>query len=154
MAKAGPTPRERAPKKTGRPPLDIPAEDIEKMAGYGCTLKEMADFYGCSVETICNRFSNELQRGRASGKTRLRMLQWQAAEQGSDRILVWLGKQLLKQSEAPVDEEGKPTEVRRIVFDAGAVDEEYKAKVHETLAEVDRQIANSATEELPASESD
>jgi hypothetical protein len=40
-----------------------------------------------------------LLKGRSQGKIRLRQLQLKAAEKGSAAILIWLGKQMLGQTD-------------------------------------------------------
>lgn len=82
-----------------RPQVKIDSDDIYKLAKYGCTNEEIADFHMCSVDTITRRFADILTKARANEKIRLRQLQWQAAEKGNSVMLVWLGKQKLKQKD-------------------------------------------------------
>ena len=42
---------------------------------------------------------------RDLGKVSLRRQQWKAAEKGNITMQIWLGKQLLKQSESPIQDE-------------------------------------------------
>lgn len=140
--------------KPGRKPIPIDEKRVYEMARIGCSNREIGLAFSCSDDTIERRCAGIVRKARSEFYEEIRKLQLDACRALNPTMLIWSGKQHLKQSDAPVDEDGKPTEVRRIVFDAGGVDSEYEAKVRETLAEVDRQIANSATEELPASESD
>lgn len=78
---------------------EINGEEVEKLASYGCTNKEVADFYGCSADLIEKSYSEFLIKGRSKGKIRLRQLQLKAAEKGSAAILIWLGKQMLGQTD-------------------------------------------------------
>lgn len=82
-----------------RPKLEIDGTEVEKLASIGCTTQEIAAFFDCSKDTIENRFSAELAKGRENGKTRLRRLQLQAAQKGNVVMLIWLGKQMLGQKE-------------------------------------------------------
>ena len=82
-----------------RPKLDIDAEQVEKLASYGCTNLEIADFFGCDEGTIRKRFSENLTIGRVNGKIRLRKKQYEVAMQGNVRMLMWLGTQMLGQSD-------------------------------------------------------
>ena len=80
---------------------DIDGEDVEKLASYGCANKEIADFYGCDPSLIGKSYSSFLIKGRAKGKMRLRQMQWKAAEKGATAMLIFLGKNLLGQSDNP-----------------------------------------------------
>ena len=78
---------------------DIDTEKVEQLAGFGCTNTEIASFFGCSTDLIEKSYSEFLTKGRDKGKIRLRQLQWRAAERGNTTMLIWLGKQVLGQSE-------------------------------------------------------
>ena len=78
---------------------DIDTEKVEQLAGFGCTNTEIASFFGCSENTIRRSYGEFLAKGRDKGKIRLRQLQWRAAERGNTTMLIWLGKQVLGQSE-------------------------------------------------------
>ena len=81
---------------------DIPAHKVQELPEFGCTNTEIAQFYGCSENTIRRNYGENLTKGRASGKTRLRELQWAVAAKGNVTMLIWLGKQVLGQSENPM----------------------------------------------------
>ena len=87
---------------------NIDTKQISKLAKLGCTNKEIADFYGCSADLIEKSYSDFLTKGRAEMKLRLRQLQWKSAEKGNAVMLIWLGKQLLGQSDIPVGEDSQP----------------------------------------------
>ena len=78
---------------------DIDTEKVEQLAGFGCTNVEIASFFGCSKSLLTKSYSTNLAKGRDKGKIRLRQLQWRAAERGNTTMLIWLGKQVLGQSE-------------------------------------------------------
>ena len=78
---------------------DIDTEKVEQLAGFGCTNTEIASFFGCSKSLLTKSYSTNLAKGRDKGKIRLRQLQWRAAERGNTTMLIWLGKQVLGQSE-------------------------------------------------------
>ena len=80
---------------------NIDPESVEKLAGYGCTNREIADFYGCTESLIGKSYSSFLIKGRTKGKMRLRQLQWNAAEKGNVAMLIFMGKNLLGQSDNP-----------------------------------------------------
>lgn len=82
-----------------RPLKDIDPQDVEKLAMLGCTMKEIAAFCDCSVDTLERRFADIIAKGKEKMKITLRRLQWQAAQKGNVVMLIWLGKQILDQAE-------------------------------------------------------
>ena len=78
---------------------NIDTEEVFKLASYGCSNVEIADFYGCDESLIRKSFSEYLLKGRAKGKIRLRQLQWASAEKGNVAMLIFLGKNLLGQQD-------------------------------------------------------
>lgn len=87
------------PKKTGRPKLQIDGELVEKLAGIGCPNKEIASIVGCSVDTLDRHFADVITKGRENGKTRLRKKQIEVALAGNVTMLIFLGKNMLGQSD-------------------------------------------------------
>lgn len=82
-----------------RPRKKIDPVQVLKLASLHCTMKEMAYFFDVSVDTLERRYAEEIEKGREQGKTRLRQLQWQSAEKGIFAMQIWLGKQILGQSD-------------------------------------------------------
>lgn len=80
-----------------RPEIEIDGKLVFKFASLGCKVTEIADYFGCSHDTINRRFASELQKGRANLKMSLRQWQLDAARNGNATMLVWLGKQMLEQ---------------------------------------------------------
>ncbi len=78
---------------------NIDTEQVEKLAGLGCTNTEIGSFFGCSPDLIEKSYSEYLVKGREKGKIRLRQLQMRAAEKGNVAMLIWLGKQMLGQTD-------------------------------------------------------
>ncbi len=85
-----------------RPKLNINGEEVQKLASFGCTNVEIADFFGCSEGTIRNSFYEYLTKGRSMKKLRLRQIQWKIAENGNAAMAIWLGKNELGQSDGGV----------------------------------------------------
>jgi hypothetical protein len=87
----------------GRPRILIPLDKVEQLAKLQCTDEEIAHFFGVSLSCIEKRkreeagFREALDRGKAEGRISLRRAQMKAAIEGNAAILVWLGKQMLKQ---------------------------------------------------------
>ena len=94
---------------------DIDTEEVQKLAGYGCTNIEIADFFGCSSDLIEKSYSEFLTKGRANLKKRLRNAQLDTALSGNSTMLIWLGKQMLAQVDKQEVEHIRPIE--EIEFD-------------------------------------
>ena len=94
---------------------DIDPKQVEKLAAYGCTNTEIASFFGCSKDLISKSYSTNVEKGKDSGRIRLRQLQWRAAERGNIPMLIWLGKQVLGQSDRKEIEMSTP--IDEITFD-------------------------------------
>tara|TARA_R100000234_G_scaffold98455_1_gene66963 strand:+ start:9333 stop:9632 length:300 start_codon:yes stop_codon:yes gene_type:complete len=79
---------------------NIDTKQLQNLARLGCTNTEIADFFGCSENTI-RRYGEYLTKGRAECKMRLRQMQWKSAESGNVTMQIFLGKQVLGQSDTP-----------------------------------------------------
>ena len=87
-------------KSPGRPKkYNLDTKQVEQLAGFGCTDTEIASFFDISRTTLERNYEHYLTKGRESGKIRLRQYQWSAAKKGNVAMLIWLGKQLLNQSD-------------------------------------------------------
>lgn len=93
----------------------IDPKQIEQLASFGCTNTEIASFYGCDESLLRKSYSEFLTKGRDKGKIKLRQLQWRSAEKGNTTMLIWLGKQLLGQTDKQEIEMIKP--IDEIEFD-------------------------------------
>ena len=89
---------------------NIKGEEVLKLSKFGMTNVEIADFFGCDESLIRKSYSEYVTKGRAEMKLRLRQLQWKSAEKGNAVMLIWLGKQILGQSDIPVGEDSQPLE--------------------------------------------
>ena len=74
-------------------------EQIEKLASYGLTNKEIAEVQGYDDNTLKRKFEIFLTKGRGILKKRLKKKQIDVAMQGNVTMLIWLGKQYLGQAE-------------------------------------------------------
>ena len=88
-------------KSPGRPKkYNLDTKQVEQLAGFGCTDTEIASFFDdISRTTLVRNYEQYITKGRESGKIRLRQYQWSAAKKGNVAMLIWLGKQLLGQSD-------------------------------------------------------
>lgn len=82
-----------------RPKLDIDPEQVRRLASIGAPTTDIAWVLGCSVDTIERRFKQEVDEGRANGRVRLRQKQLEIAMSGNAAMLIWLGKQMLGQTD-------------------------------------------------------
>lgn len=87
---------------TGKPkPIDLADKQIEMLAGYGCTLEEIAAVAGCSARTLARRHADAIDRGRLLGKASLRRRMWDTAiNDGNVTMMIWLSKTMLGMHEA------------------------------------------------------
>jgi hypothetical protein len=89
-------------KPIGRPKIVIDYPLVERLAHIQCTQEEISNIMGISVDTLTRdeTFCGIYKKGMESGKSSLRRLQWKGAEAGNMTMLVWLGKQYLKQTDS------------------------------------------------------
>jgi len=82
-------------------------KQFNKLCGFQCTLEEIAAWYDCSVDTIERLvkkekgigFAEYYQQKKKIGAVSLRRAQMQYALAGNTALLIWLGKNLLGQTE-------------------------------------------------------
>src|SRR6266853_74469 len=83
---------------------EIDLVELEKLCVLHCSDREIADWFGVSLRTIERRrhepeFAAVMDRGRSKGKISVRRAQMKLLEQGNCTMAIWLGKQLLGQSD-------------------------------------------------------
>lgn len=83
----------------GRPLKKIDPEHVEALAGLGATVDEIAIALGTTDVTLRKRFLPIIEKGRAKFKVSLRRKQAQLAMSGNVTMCIWLGKQLLGQTD-------------------------------------------------------
>ena len=87
-------------KSPGRPKkYNLDTKQVEQLAGFGCTDTEIASFFDIPRTTLERNYEHYITKGRESGKIRLRQYQWSAAKKGNVAMLIWLGKQILGQTD-------------------------------------------------------
>lgn len=116
----------RDPSKTGNKPRQLKAvevygyevgrglkrrvvnpEDVYKLAAIGSTDREIAQWFDMHENTLRYNFKDVIQKAREDLKQSLRMAQIKAALGGNVTMQIWLGKNLLGQSDNPVNTEDK-----------------------------------------------
>lgn len=83
----------------GRPIKNIDPKLVQDLAAIGCKTTEIASIVGVSVDTLDRRFAEEMEKGRSNLRATLRRWQIESAKKGNVAMLIWLGKQLLGQTE-------------------------------------------------------
>ena len=90
----------------GRNKTVIPEEQVEQLAQYHCTNKEMADFFDVPLQTFVDNFRDIITKNKILTKQRLRKAQLDLALNKHDRVmLIWLGRNMLNQSDNPVNDD-------------------------------------------------
>lgn len=87
----------------GRDKKVIPPEQVQDLASIGCTDRDVANFFGIDENTLRYNFSDYLIKGREELKVSLRRAQLKLALGGNATMLIWLGKNILGQTDNPVN---------------------------------------------------
>lgn len=96
-------------KSRGRPKKIIDQEQFEKLCGLQCTLDEMCCYFDCNTDTLekwCKKtyemnFSDIFRIKKGNGKISLRRKQFETAMSGNPTMLIWLGRNMLGQTDKP-----------------------------------------------------
>lgn len=101
------------PKTAGCPRKKIDWEKVKELCEAGCSGPEIASYIGVHPDTLYNRCQSENNMGysdysqiyRQKGDVNLRLAQSKLALSDLDRgMLIWLGKQRLKQKDKPEED--------------------------------------------------
>lgn len=87
-------------------------DEFHRLSSYQCTQREIANFFDIDVSTLENyyldkyghKLSEFWDKKKAHGRAKLKKIQWEQAENGSTAMAIFLGKQLLGQSDSPEKE--------------------------------------------------
>jgi hypothetical protein len=74
---------------------------VRRLSEIHCSLAEISHITGISKGTLEKKYSSEIDQGKANGTMGLRRTQMTRAMDGDPRMLIFLGKNLLGQSENP-----------------------------------------------------
>jgi hypothetical protein len=83
----------------------IDPKEVEKLAAIGMKNSEISEYLEIDDSTLAYNFKQELKKGRHNLKSSLRQAQIQLALSGNCTMLIFLGKNLLGQSDNPMDSE-------------------------------------------------
>jgi len=79
----------------------IPPDEVYYLASLGCNYRELAEWFGVPEDTLRYNFKPYVEKAREETKQRLRQAQIKLALSGNAVMLIWLGKQMLGQTENP-----------------------------------------------------
>jgi hypothetical protein len=93
--------------------VDIDLDELAKLCALQCTDEELAAWFKVTTRTIERRrlepeFAAIMERGKAMGRISVRRLQMRLLEQGNATMGVWLGKQLLGQTDQILNDVRQP----------------------------------------------
>ena len=88
---------------------EIDLMELEKLAHLQCTDAEIAAWFGTTADAVEKRrqdpaFAEIMARGKGKGRISVRRMQMKMLEQGNATMGVWLGKQILGQTDQVVHE--------------------------------------------------
>lgn len=90
----------------GAPVFVFDPKQVQVFGMYSATYETMAEYYGVSIDTISRRMKDEsndfcraYKKGQGMGLMKLREAQLSKALSGDSTMLIWLGKQLLGQTD-------------------------------------------------------
>ena len=93
-------------KVKGAPKKKIDVKVLRNLLEIQCTLKECAQVLGVSTDTLQRNYREDIDLGKTMGKVALRRAQWRnATEKNNVTMQIWLGKNMLNQTDAPLDED-------------------------------------------------
>lgn len=103
----------------GRTPIEIDWKKVDFYIEAGCSGYEIAAMLGVHHETIYNRVESDFgisyteysDKKRPKGDASIRVVQYQKALKGDNSMLVWLGKNRLKQKDREEIASNEPTKV-------------------------------------------
>lgn len=81
----------------------INPDDVYKLAAIGSTHAEIARWFDIDENTLTYNFREAIDKGKEELKQSLRQAQLKLALSGNAVMLIWLGKNILGQSDNPVD---------------------------------------------------
>ena len=116
--------------RTGRPKIQIDWDSFDKLCAMMATKAEIANFLEINEDTVnnaCKRekkmtFSAYYEQKASGGRISIRRKQYELAMSGNVVMLIWLGKQLLDQSDK-LDQKTTATIESELSFKIGFDDE-------------------------------
>ena len=105
--------------KAGRPEVEIDWKKVDFLIEAGCNGSEIAAHIGVHHDTVYRRiqeeygenFTDYASKKRQKGEANIRVVQYQKALKGDNHMLIWLGKNRLKQKDREEIASNEPTKV-------------------------------------------
>ena len=93
----------------GRNKRIVTPDDVYRLSAIGSTDREIARWFDMDENTLRYNFSDIIAKGREDLSQSLRHAQLKLALSGNATMLIWLGKNLLQQSDTPYsNDDNKP----------------------------------------------
>jgi len=84
----------------GRDKTIVPPEQVEELAGLGCTNREIAHFFGIEESNVSRHFAANLEKGRSRQKIKLRRaMMTNATKHMNAAVQIFLAKNMLSMSD-------------------------------------------------------
>ena len=81
----------------------VDPDEVYRLSAIGCSMEEMSMFFGIDRETLKYNFLPYIQRANSDLYRKIRNKQIEVALDGNPTMLIWLGKNMLGQSDNPVN---------------------------------------------------
>lgn len=118
------TTSKKEPSKMGRPRKEVDLLKAQQLANLMCTGEEIAAVLEVDYDTLVSRieeqgltFSEWYKKAASEAKASLRRQQWLAAKDGNVTMLIWLGKNMLGQTDKQEIQHSGTTQMRVTVDD-------------------------------------
>lgn len=109
-----------------RPKKIVDIELIQELAGLNCSFDEISRIVGVSVRTLHRNYGTVIKKGRDYVITSLKRKQFEIAIGGNVTMLIWLGKNILDQTDKTEIKGDSKLEIVRKVLNADG--KEVKSK--------------------------
>ena len=81
----------------------VPPDEVYYLASLGCTIKEIAKWFGVSESTMKYNFAEYIDKGYEETKQKLRQAMLQNAWKGNAALQIFLAKNMLGMSDSPTN---------------------------------------------------
>ncbi len=110
-------------KPNGRPQKAIDWDMVDDLLIAGCMGTEIAPHFDMHYQTFYDRvclekgmgFTEYSQQKKEQGNSILRKVQFKKASEGDNTLLIWLGKNRLKQKETESDQHFNPEDLSKFI---------------------------------------
>ena len=123
--------------------INIKWKEVKALCEAGCTGVQVADYLGISYDTLTRRclsennteFADFKRQSKSKGDALLHVAQFKRANKGSERMLIWLGKNRLGQSDRIETKVDIFTGLSQIRGEAVGMQEDMRGVEDELLAD-------------------